>query len=259
MAAKITRLSLRELWSSEYTLFVNQFITIFQKYPIGALHLTKAFGRVTALLPQLAKIKAQELSNAITNQLRDLDNERDTLIKAIVEQMKALGKLSLSSVAPHVVVMNRFLDIHGRYVASANYSSETNRLNDLLADYDGKTDVQAAAAALNLKMLFDQLRVVNTQFASLFLQRTAEDATVEKVDTQAIRTEIDKALTAFVDAFEFCSAEYEELDYATPANELNVLTKYYKAQLKARSTRRNSGIDVSTEKPIASKIMKKKA
>ena len=147
--------------------------------------------------------------------------------------------------------MNRFLDIHGRDIDSANYSSETNRMNDLLADYDGKPEVQAAAVALNLKMLFDQLRMVNTQFATLFLQRNAENAAVEVVDSQAIRTETDKVLTAFFDAFEFCSSEYEELDYATPANEMNDLTNYYKTQLKARSTRRNSGKDVSTEKPIA--------
>ena len=251
MSKKIARLTFRELWNSEYTLFVNQLVIIFQKYPIEALHLAKAFGKVLALLPQLAKVKAQELSNAISNQLRDLDNERDTLIKAIVGQVKAMGKISLASIAPHVVVMNRFLDIHGRDIDSANYSSETNRMNDLLADYDGKPEVQAAAVALNLKMLFDQLRMVNTQFATLFLQRNAENAAVEVVDSQAIRTETDKALTAFFDAFEFCSSEYEELDYATPANEMNDLTNYYKTQLKARSTRRNSGKDVSTEKPIA--------
>ena len=93
---KLHVLSFRELWNSEYTLFVNQLVTIFQKYPIEALHLAKAFGKVLALLPQLAKIKAQELSNAISNQLRDLDNERDTLIKAIVDQVKALGKTEFS-------------------------------------------------------------------------------------------------------------------------------------------------------------------
>ena len=130
MSKKIARLTFRELWNSEYTLFVNQLVIIFQKYPIEALHLAKAFGKVLALLPQLAKIKAQELSNAISNQLRDLDNERDTLIKAIVGQVKAMGKISLASIAPHVVVMNRFFDIHGRDIDSANYSSETNRMND---------------------------------------------------------------------------------------------------------------------------------
>jgi len=251
MSKKIARVSLRELWNSEYTLFVNQLVLIILKYPVEALHLTKAFARVKAMLPQLVKIKAQELSSAISKQLQELNNERTTLIKAIVNQLKNMGKISLTSVAPHVLVLNRFFDKHGRDIPDANYNSKTERLDDLLKDYDAKPEVQAAAVALNLKMLFDQLRVVNTQFATLFLQRTAEDSAVEVVDAHAIRAETDKLLTAFFDAFEFCSSEYEELDYETPAKEMNDLINYYKTQLKARITRRNSGKDVSTEKPIA--------
>jgi len=71
----------------------------------------------------------------------------------------------------------------------------------------------------------------------LFLQRTEEEAAVEKVDSHAIRREINKVLTAFFDAFEFCSSEFDELDYTTPANEFNELISNYKIQLKSRMTR----------------------
>lgn len=251
MSIKISRLPFKLLWNSEYTIFVNQLVTIILKYAPDALHLAKAFGKVTALLPALSKIKAQELSNAISNQLQELDAERDTLLLAIVAQVKTMGRLSMPSVAPHVVVLNHFFDTHGRDIATANYNAETKRINDLLADYDAKPDVQAAATAINLSMLFEQLRSVNTQFGSLFMQRTGEDAAVEKVDARAIRAEADKALIAFFEAFEFCSSEYDTLDYATPANEVNDLVAYYKTQLKARATRRNAGKDVSVEKAIA--------
>jgi hypothetical protein len=80
--------------------------------------------------------------------------------------------------------------------------------------------------------------------------RTEETSAVEKVENRTIRTEIDKTLKEFFDAFEFCSREYDELDYATPANELNELTNYYNTQLKARTTRRKTGKDVSEEPPI---------
>lgn len=251
MTVKISRLPFKTLWNSEYTLFLNQTVGIIEKYHPENLHLTKSFGKVKAMLPSLAKIKAQELSNAISNQLQELDTERDTLIIAIVAQVKTMGKLSLPSVAPHVAVLNHFLDTHGRDIASANYNAETKRLSDLLADYDANPDAITAAEALNLKMLFDQLRVVNTQFAGLFMQRTGEYAAVEKVDARAIRAETDKMLTAFFDAFEFCASEYDDLDYTTPANELNDLSAYYKTQLRARATRRNTGKDVSVETPIA--------
>ena len=77
-----------------------------------------------------------------------------------------------------------------------------------------------------------------------------ENSSVEKVDAEAIRAQTDKALTAFFEAFEFCSTEYEELDYQTPANKMNELISHYKTQLKARQTRRHEGQDVQTEDPI---------
>ncbi len=251
MKTTITRLTLNHLWNSEYPVFVNQIVTIVTKFKPDDLHLKKSFGLLSAKLPDLTKIKAQELSNALSNTLHDLDNERDTLITAILGHLKAFGSLSMSFIAPHVAVMNRFFDTHGRDIAKANYNAETKRINDLLADYDAKAEVRSAVEGLNLTMLFDQLRSVNALFAEKFLQRSSEDAAVEKIDSRAIRSETDKVLNAFFDAFEFCSSEYDDLDYLTPANEMNDLISYYKTQLKARATRRSEGKDVSKEEPIA--------
>jgi len=251
MKTTINRLQLTHLWNSEYSLFVNQLVAIFVKYQPEALHLKKAFEKLTALLPDLAKIKAQELSNALSNKLHELDTERDTLVTAMAAQVKTMGKLSIPSLAPHVVVLKRFLDIHGRDIATSNYNPATKRISDLLADYDSKTDVRTAAEGLYLKILFDQLRIVNIQFADLFMQRTEEDASEERVDSRAIRSETDKVLISFFDAFEFCSSEFDEPDYATPAKEMNDLIAYYKTQLKARTTRRTAGKEVSKEVPIA--------
>ena len=250
MSVKITRLDLPKLWNSEYTQFVNQLINIITKYLPENLHLSKAFDKVTAFLPELAKIKAQELSNAISKQLSLLDSERDILFNAITAQIKTLGKVNLPSISPHVLVLKNFINIHGDDIADAPYNAETKRLNDLLADYNAKADVKLAAETLNQKILFDQLGTVNTTFANQFLQRTEETAATEKVETRKIRKELDVELKEFFKAFEFCSREYDELDYASPANELNKLTNYYKTQLKARATRRKSGKDVSGEPPI---------
>jgi hypothetical protein len=251
MRVKISRLNYKSLWNSEYTIFVNQLSTIILKYKLYAMHLAKSFGKVQELLPALAKIKAQEVSNTISNQLQELDDERDTVITAIAAQVKTMGRLNMPTLAPHLVVLNHFFDTHGRDIATANYNAETKRIKDLLADYDAKPDIQAASTALNLSFLFEHMRTVNTQFDSLFMQRTGEDAAVEKVDSGAIRAQADKAISAFFDAIEFCSSEYEELDYVTPSNEINDLVAYYKTQLKARATRRNSGKDVAVEAPIA--------
>ncbi len=251
MSVKIFRFTLKNLRNSEYTMFVSQFVAIFLKYNAELLHLKKSFERLNAFMPDLAKIKAQELSSAYSNLIHDLDVQRDNLFKAIVNQVKNIEKSGLSSLSAHVAVLNRLLDKHGRDIASDNYNSETKRLNDLLAEISASTEISAAITAAGLNSFVDQLRAVNREFNNKFMQRTEDDAAVEAVDARAIRTEADKALIAFLDAFEFCSSEYDDLDYQTPANELNEHISYYKTQLKARETRRNSGKDTNSEDPIA--------
>ena len=250
MKSKIKRVQSVRLLNSEYPLFVSQLVAIFQKYDLTLLHLKKAFEKLLALWPMVAKIKEQDLSNALSNLMQELDTERDTLIKAIIANVKTAGKLTLASLPPHVAVMKRFLKTLGSDISKANYHSSTKLTNDLFVDYDAKQDVQTAVEALSLRIYFDHLRTVNTQFAELYMQRNEDDAAVEKVDTRAIRTETDKALTGVLDAFEFCSGEYDDLDYATPADELNELIARYKSELKARATRAKEGKNVSKEEPI---------
>lgn len=250
MSVIISRLHFKSLWNSEYTLFVNQTTGIVEKHSPDSLHLTRSFGKVKDTSPDIAKIKAKELSNTLSDELQELDNERDTLINGIIAQVRTIGKISKSGLAEFVVVLNHFFDQHGRDIASANYSSETKRLEDLLTDYDQKPQVKAASEGLHLSVFFEQLRVVNKQFADLFMERTEDDSVDEKVDVRGIRNKVDKVLIAFYNAIEFCSSEYEELDYSPLANELNGLYTYYNTQLKARATRRNKGGDTGSEKPI---------
>lgn len=250
MIVKLNRLTLNNLRNSEYVIFVNQMAQIAANHQPETLHLTKSFQKLNAALPTLAKIKTQDTGSPLSNQLHDLDTERDTLFNAIVAQVRTMGKVNLPTIKPHVAVMKNFLDKHGRDIAKESLNAETQRLTNFLADYDATPEVKTAATTLNIKMLFDQLLVVNNNFADLFLQRTEEEAATEKVNARAIRLETDQTLTAFLDAIEFCSAEYDTLDYAPLANELNDLITYYKTQLKARNTRRSNGKDVSAEPEI---------
>jgi len=251
MKSTIIRLQLVRLLNSEYALFVSQLVAILQKYKPELLHLKKAFEKLFALTPMVAKIKAQELSNEMSNSLQELDTERDILVKAIITNVKAIGKLSIKSAPPHVLVMKRFLKVHGSDIVKANYHSATKLTTDLLTDYDNSEDVKTAVDALSLRIYFDHLKTVNDQFAEMYLQRNEDDAAVEKVDSRAIRIETDKALTDLLNAFEFCSSEYEDLDYVAPANELNELIGRYKSDLKARATRSKEEKNVSKEESKA--------
>ena len=247
MKAIIHRLPLTHLLNSEYSIFVTQIIAIFAKYQPDLLHLKKAYERLTAMVPQLVQIKAQEVGNSITSLLEQLDNERNILIKGIMYQIRMMGKLSVPDLSSYVLTMKRFMDLYGSEIVTGNYNAATERTNKLLAEYNAKVDLQDAVDALYLKMVFDQLTAVNSRFAKLFIQRTEQQASLEHVDIRAIRFEADKVLLALFDAFEFCSSEYEDLDFKTPAKEVNELIDYYKMLIKGRTSRRNAGKEIGNE------------
>ncbi len=250
MTKRIKRIYLKRLWNSEYTIFVTQIIAIIGKFQPDVLHLEKVFQKLTALIPKLAMIKAQELSNAISKKLSLLDFERDSLYKIIVSVVKALGRVNLPEFNPHVAVMKQFIKIHGEDIPDAPYNAETKRINDMMNDYNSKEDVKLAAETLPLKILFDKLFEINTTFNEEYMKRSEEEAAEEKVNTRAVREETDTALKGFYTAIDFCYTEYEELDYEPLIKELNTHISYYKTQLKARETRRKNGEDISTEEQI---------
>ena len=253
MHVKISRLALKSLRNSEYTMFISQLVAILLKYNVDALQLRKSFDRLVALTPELDKIVAQDLSSAYSNKIRDLDAQRDNLFAVIVSMVKNLEKSGIATLAPHVELLKRLLDKHGRDIAEAGYSAETKRLNDFLVEISTNANLMAAITATNLALFIDQLRTVNTEFASKFMVRIEESSSSEVVNAYNIRLVSDKTLISFFRAIEFCSSEYEDLDYVTPANELNELITYYKTMLKARESRRMAGKDTSVEAPIEPK------
>jgi len=253
MHVKISRLAFKSLRNSEYTMFISQLVAILLKYNLDALQLRKSFDRLVALTPELDKIVAQDLSSAYSNKIRDLDAQRDNLFAVIVSMVKNLEKSGIATLAPHVELLKRLLDKHGRDIAEASYSAETKRLNDFLVEISTNANLMAAITATNLALFIDQLRTVNTEFASKFMVRIEESSSSEVVNAYNIRLVSDKTLISFFRAIEFCSSEYEDLDYVTPANELNELITYYKTMLKARESRRMAGKDTSVEAPIEPK------
>ncbi len=249
MTVELNRFTLSSLRNSEYPIFITQITKIVDKYQITDLHLSKPFTNLMLTLTELEKIKVQESGSALSNKINELDNSRDALINAIAAQVKNLSRVNLTVLKPHIDVLEKFLKKHGNDIASDNYNAETKRLDDLLTEYNDTPEIKTAATSLNLTMLFDQLKLDNTEFATLFMERNQSGAELEKIDTRSIRKTTNKELGYFFDAIEYCSREHNDQDYTALASELNDLVSYYKTQLKARSTRRNNNKEEESEEP----------
>ncbi len=253
MKSLIQTIHFSRLWNSEHPLVVTRIAQIIESHNPVALHIAKAFEKITATLPALALVEAQEKRSEMSAEISELDNERDELVIALYMQAKNMSRLKLPTVAPHANVLKTLFDKHGHDIATANYTSETKRINDLLADIEKMPEVSNAITALNLTDLVQRLKSVNTEFEIVFMRRNSILAEHQSVDARAIRQEADNAIHFMFQAIDFCVTEYPETDYKPLIAELNELSGYYNAQIKARQTRRQSGKDVTQEAPIPEK------
>ncbi|MDR2937471.1 MAG: DUF6261 family protein [Prevotellaceae bacterium] len=252
---KIIKFVFPELWNSEYPLVVNQLIAIVGSANPGSLHLQGSYDRLAAFGPRLAQIEVQEQADRNSALLSELDQQRDSLFSIIKSVAKAFaGSPNLRHEAEQVQAL---IKKHGDDIPDTNYTAETKRLYDLIADAEQQPGLMAAVEALQLRPSFEQMRAANEEFDRQFMQRNAEQAAAEKVNVRGIRNECDKAVSALWTAIEFCMAEHGEAAYTPLVSAINTLNSYYKQQLAARATRRKAAADkkvkeaLNNEAPIA--------
>jgi len=242
------------LWHSEYPLVVNRLIDIIGKHDPERLHLQRSYNQLVAFKPKLAKIEVQERADQKSALLSELDQQRDTLFNVIFAVSKAFKRTPMAEISEHAARVQALLIKHGSDIAPANYTAQTQRMYDLVADFRRQPDAMNAIEAMSLAPLFERMDELNGEFDRLFMERKKQQAETERVDLRAIRLECDKAIAAMWAAIEFCMAEYGDENYKPLVNAINALNVYYKQQLAARATRRKAKQMVENEKPIEMEV-----
>jgi hypothetical protein len=239
------------LRNSEYPLVVNRIIGIVEAHNPEKLRLGRSFDRLMAFRPQLATIEVRERADHDSARLHELDVDRDTLFAGICAIASAFRGMSVEAVSAPATKLMAVLEKHGSDIARDNYTAETKRLYDLLANVTAMPNAEAVLNALALGQPFLRLDEVNKQFDRLFMQRTQNQADAGRVNVRAIRTGCDRALTKLWDAIEYNIDEYGEEEYRPLVASINALNAYYRQQLAARAARKKARQDVSGEEPIA--------
>lgn len=246
----IIRFRLDGLWNSEFPLIIKRILVILAKYALEKMHLLVSFQRLEAFCPLLDKIEVQERNNELDKRVDETDQERDTLVSVIYAVGKDFRRAPNATISQHGEAMVNLFKKHGKDIAADNYTSETKRINDLVADAERTPAVMEALSVLASMILFDQLKDANQCFETAFMERNKYASTKETVDTKAIRKDCNQAVYALWNAIDHYVEEYGPADYEELVKEINQLTTYYKRQLKARKTRRDAKKDVSKEPPI---------
>jgi hypothetical protein len=245
----ITKVKLQGLWNSEYPQVIINILDIIKENNPEELHLGLSYARLDSFRGDLAKIEVMERASAESRQLSELDQIRDTYYNVILSIAKSHQRVKLSKYSDAGNAIASVFKKRKSDIPVANYTAETKRLNDLIAEIESKKDVLAALETLKLIDYFYEMKQTNIDFNKLFVERAKKQAD-EKVDTGFIRSECDKALTIFWKDVEVCCQNYGKEKYMTMISYINQLNAYYKQQLEARAARRRAKQNVAEEKEI---------
>lgn len=230
--------SFSQLWNSEYSLVIERILDIVAKHNPQDLALDRAYERVNVLRPELEKIQIQAKTSGITDTIISADDLRNKITRAVFNLVQAYNQLGFNPYAENAKILHLWLSKYTKSILKENYTSQTEKTNQLIAEMEASEAIKKALSELHLTDLLSRLKKANEDFENLFRTRTSTIASIPTVDTKAIRQQIDKEVNKLFVAIDFCSNEYEDKNYTPLINELSELLNYHKSQIKARKNKK---------------------
>ncbi|MDR0714197.1 MAG: DUF6261 family protein [Bacteroidales bacterium] len=249
MKIKINRIPYKQLWNNEFPVMYGQVITIGKRYDMVSLHLEKSWNALIAFEATMESFGVYVRKNEKLTLAGKLDAERDMLIMLVRRVTDAFeAGVVFPEIGPHYEALSKLLDKHqARTIARDSRSAETERLLLLEKDLQGNEVAREALAAFGLKPVAERLFDANREYEATFNEYIDQKSSEIYFDMVQARKDCTDALNRFFDALQYCSEEYENVDYQPAANAFNLLNDYYTRHLKARASRRSKNSDKAEE------------
>ena len=248
---KVTSIDLTKLRNAEFIQFVTNTLQIVTN---NNPTLLKVADEATALQAELTKISNQfktDKGSNLTPLIEELDATRDGYLVGISKTTDGLSYHFTPAKQNAAKELINYLKIYGAAsdVALSSLQAETATITNMVNDLTTKPELVAALAELGLTAWVAELGVVNTNFNTKYLERTAELGTASSTNIKDLRVIAVNKYNEFKDMIEGQATVSKGASiYETTINQLNALVNQYNATLAARAGR----VEVSKdeEKPI---------
>jgi hypothetical protein len=227
MKMLIERIRYTELRNNEFIQVIIFIIDICKKYDNEKLHLEKAYEELVAFRLLLKAVTVSERKNKKISDMRNLDIERNTLIKSINKTIEGLERVCLPEINKHSKILTTFLEKYKlKKIFLASRTEESERLRIMEADYNTSTDIQIAFQAFGLQPVINRLFAANREYNDLFSEYISEKSNKKRIDIVSLRKNCTKALIQYLNAIQYCAFAHKENDYQPLINVLKQFNAY---------------------------------
>ena len=171
-------------------------------------------------------------------EIQALDTLRDSYFKGIYQVINGFTKHFDLRTRQAATLLSKNIKLYGPEINKLNYQAETSVIDSMTKDWENKPELADAITLLNLRDWRDEIKRKNTEFDTLYTQRTQEygGRTQDKLKNK--REEVAQAYQVLVDNLNARNTLDDTGKYTKVTNELNALSDQYTNMLHTRQGRR---------------------
>ena len=197
--------------------------------------------QLTALRSRIAEAEALFIlprESSYSPEIQALDTLRDNNFKGIHLVISGYMKHYDPEVRAAATLLNKNIKLYGPEINKLNYQAETSVIDSMTKDWENKPELADAITLLNLRDWRDEIKRKNTEFDTLYTQRTQEygGRTQDKLKNK--REEVAQAYRILVENINARNTLDETGMYTKVINEINALSNQYLTTLHSRQARR---------------------
>lgn len=230
-------IELKLLRNAEYLQYVKDYLAIINLNNPSELDIDAKLSAFNGKTSELEALYKKALASEKTRELLLIDERRDAAVTGINYFLLSRTYHFDTVQRQNAQLLLDNMNLYGSSIARLNYQAETATINNLIRDWENKTELTDAVAALDLTSWVDELKTANEEFNTKYLSRTQEygDANPETIKLKREETNVAYyALRDRIDALHLL-VETPPSPYAQVINQLNALTDQYNKLLINRA------------------------
>jgi len=227
--------SFSRLRRNEIRVLVNRLVELFEQFDSETLKLTFVFDKLVEAQSDLRLIQTQEGKNPKTAELNVKRDNLKRLIRTLVTQVRVLNTANRVVAIPHLEVLSPVVVRFLNPIVNANSTVQTDVLDEMFSVLEKDDTFQPSIEALNLKVLFDELKVLHQSYSAILTERM-NSRIRSVVETSEVRLKTNTALNNLMKEIELAQLKYPEANYNALIEKMNEIFSFYSAQAKARKT-----------------------
>ena len=243
---KITKqIPFQRFHKSEIRNLVKEVLATVALFPSLSVLIKILLDRLSAVFDQIEASDVKPGKHPDTDKLKMNRSRCLVLITSIVSQVKNIKKANLESQVADLALVDVFVRDYLKPIIKADWSDRSDNLDKMFTVLESSSGLQTALENLNLKMLFDELRILVDHQDVIKKSRSSSLMRKKRANTAELRSTAITALREVFVAIELAQIQHPEADFTEMINGINLRVEYYSAQTKSRKTRNKNKPDDS--------------